>query len=149
MEKRSSTGFHVSFAMVACAGLTLLQLMAAPWASPAAVESLVTAAGPSGSFNRNDNNEPGMAVDASRPNVLVISAHEMMDQQACSRAASTTRGICTFPVNGLITNAGVGFTGVYFSFDSGHTWIQPTYQGLTAADCAPAIEPCVPTVGPI
>jgi hypothetical protein len=37
---------------------------------------------------------------------------------------------------------------VYFSFDGGHTWTQPTYTGWTARDClGPAA--CVPHVGPI
>jgi hypothetical protein len=126
--------------------------IAAPGEAPAAAataESLVTTAGPTGQFPRNANDEPAMAVDASRPNVLAIGAHELMDQQPCSRAASTSSGRCTFLVNGLSTNAGVGITGVYFSFDSGHSWTQPTYQGLTAADCDPTVEPCVPKVGPI
>ena len=46
-------------------------------------------------------------------------------------------------------NLGVGLGGVYFSFNSGHSWIQPTYQGLTAADCSPTAEPCTPHAGPI
>jgi hypothetical protein len=29
------------------------------------------------------------------------------------------------------------------------TWTQPTYQGLTAADCSPTVEPCTPHPGPI
>lgn len=133
-------------ALIACCAAAAI---AAPWASPAAVESLVTSAGPSGTFPRNANDESAMAVDASRPNVLAIGAHESMDQQPCSLAASTTTGRCTFLVNGLATSLGVGLTGVYFSFDSGHTWSQPTYQGLTAANCDPTVEPCVATVGPI
>ena len=90
-----------------------------------------------------------MAVDASRPNVLAISAHELMDQQECSKAVATATGLCTPSVNGLASNLAVGLTGIYFSFDSGHTWTQPTYQGLTAAGCDPEIEPCVAAPGPI
>ena len=131
--------------LLACCGVVGT---AAPWASPA-VESIVTQAAPSGPFNRNSHDEPAMAVDGSRPDVLAIAAHELMDQQQCSRAAVTATGLCTFLINGLATNLGVGLTGIYFSFDRGHTWTQPTYQGLTAADCDPETEPCVAARGPI
>ncbi len=122
---------------------------ARPWASSPAVESLVTVTAPSGPFNRNSHDEPAMAVDASRPNVLAIAAHELMDQQECSKAVATATGLCTPSVNGLASNLAVGLTGIYFSFDSGHTWTQPTYQGLTAAGCDPEIEPCIAAPGPI
>jgi hypothetical protein len=134
--------------------LWLLVSCAAAMAAPAAaqaqvVDSLVTAAAPTDGYLQNASDEPAMAVDASRPNVLAIGAHELMDQQRCSRAAVTSLGSCTFPINGLTTNAGVGITGIYFSFDSGRSWTQPTYQGFTADACDPAVEPCVPKVGPI
>jgi hypothetical protein len=118
--------------------------MSAPATAQAqVVDSLVTAAAPTDGYLQNASDEPAMAVDASRPNVLAIGAHELMDQQRCSRAAVTSLGSCTFPINGLTTNAGVGITGIYFSFDSGRSWTQPTYQGLTAAACDPTVEPCV------
>jgi len=141
-SKRSSV---LKFAVLACCAAATT---AVPWASTA-VESVVTTTAPSGPFNRNSHDEPAMAVDASRPNVLAISAHEYMDQQPCSKAASIATGRCTFLVNGLSSNLGVGLTGIYLSFDSGHTWTQPTYQGLTAAGCDPEVEPCVAKVGPI
>lgn len=86
---RKAFAAMVVLTLMACCAVAAI---AVPWASPAAVESLVTAAGPSGPFGRNSNDEPAMAVDASRPNVLAIGAHERMDQQPCSRAASTTSG---------------------------------------------------------
>ncbi|TMK96791.1 MAG: hypothetical protein E6G40_09980, partial [Actinobacteria bacterium] len=119
-------------------------------ASPApkqAIDALVSEASPTGQHPQNAQNEPALAVDPTRSNVLAAGANDLVDMQPCSQQASTTAGACSFPLGTF--NLGVGITGVYFSFDSGHTWIQPEYQGLTAADCDPTVEPCTPHPGPI
>jgi hypothetical protein len=96
---------------------------------------------------QNAQNEPALAIDPVHPNILAVGANDTVDTQVCSRQASTTAGACSFPLGTY--NLGVGLMGDYFSFDSGHTWVQPTYQGLTAADCDPTAEPCTPHAGPI
>ncbi|MEU4292208.1 sialidase family protein [Kribbella sp. NPDC026596] len=107
----------------------------------------MTVASPPTTHPQNAQNEPALAVSAIRPDVLAAGANDLVDMQPCSRLASTEHAACSFPLGTF--NLGVGLTGVYFSFDRGHSWIQPTYSGLTAADCSPTVEPCVPHVGQI
>jgi hypothetical protein len=109
--------------------------------------ALVSVGSPTGLHPENAQNEPALAVDPASPNILAAGANDLVDMQPCSEQAATTAGACSFPLGTF--NLGVGLLGVYFSFDSGHSWIQPTYQGLTAAGCSPTVEPCTPQVGPI
>ena len=113
----------------------------------AATGALVSVGSPTGAHPQNTSNEPALAVDPVHPNILAAGSNDLVDTQPCSQQASTTAGACSFPLGTF--NLGVGLTGDYFSFDSGHTWVQPTYQGLTAADCVPTVEPCNAHVGPI
>jgi hypothetical protein len=118
-----------------------------PAADATGTGALVSVGSPTGSHPRNAQNEPAVAADPVQPNVFAAGANDLVDMQPCSESAATTAGACSFPLGTF--NLGVGLTGVYFSFDSGHSWIQPTYQGLTAAGCDPTVEPCTPQSGPI
>ena len=116
-------------------------------AQGAAVGAKVSVGSPTNQHPQNAQNEPALAVDPINTSTLAAGANDLVDMQPCSRQASTTAGACSLPLGTF--NLGVGLTGVYFSFDSGHSWVQPTYSGLTAADCSPVVEPCTPHVGPI
>jgi hypothetical protein len=138
---RRHTGHLAIMAMVTACILALPGVAAAQTAT----DAKVSAASPSGATPQNHQNEPAIAMDANNPNVLVAGSNDFVDWSPCLEFNAVDFGTCFRRADNF-----VGLSGVYFSFNGGISWTQPTYTGLTAADCNPAdTSPCTPHVGPI
>src|SRR6266702_2583997 len=91
-------------------------------------ESKVTVGSPATPYLPNGSNEPALAMDANHPAVLAAGANDLVDNSPCKGSSCD------------LTPA-IGISGVYFSFNSGATWTQPTYTGLTAQNGTTHVGP--------
>ena len=92
----------------------LLLLLAVP--ALALADSKVTDDSPTTPFPQSKQNEPYVAIDPTNPLIVAAGANEEVDQPPCDGAD------CPFA-------PGIGTSGIYFSFNGGTSWAQPTYDG--------------------
>ena len=100
------------------AGMVILAIAFGVPAGAQAAESLVTNASPTGSFPQNKQNEPAVAIDPKRPDLVVAGSNEEIDEPPCDG------NDCPFV-------QGIGNSGVYISLDGGTSWTEPTYPGFS------------------
>jgi hypothetical protein len=113
--------------LVALLSVTALSILSTS-AGAVSAESKVTVGSPSTPYLPNGSNEPALAMDANHPSVLVAGANDLVDSAPCNGSS------CELTPD-------IGISGVYFSFDSGATWTQPTYTGLTAQNGTTHVGP--------
>ena len=96
----------------------LLLAFAVPAAAQAATEALVNTGSPATPFPQNKQNEPTVAIDPLDPSVAIAGSNDEIDEPRCGGNE------CPFA-------QGIGNSGVYFSFNGGTSWTQPTYDGYS------------------
>jgi hypothetical protein len=116
--------------LILVASVALTAGLAIPTLASAAVsaDSKVTVASPTSPYLPNGSNEPALAMDANNPDVLAAGANDLVDNAPCKGSN------CELTPD-------IGISGVYFSFDRGGTWTQPTYTGLTAQNGTTHVGP--------
>jgi hypothetical protein len=98
-------------------------------AAGVSADSKVSVGSPSTPYLPNSSNEPALAMDPNNPAVLAVGANDLVDSSPCKGSS------CDLTPD-------IGISGVYFSFDSGTTWTQPTYpSGLTAQNGTTHVGP--------
>ena len=108
--------------------LTMAVLVVPTIAGAVSAESKVSVSSPPTPYLPNASNEPALAMDANHPAVLAAGANDLVDNAPCSGSH------CDLTPD-------IGISGIYFSFNGGDTWVQPTYTGLTAQNGTTHVGP--------
>ena len=130
LSSRSKVGLLLSLvSLIAIVGTFMVSAIFLQHATRAASgDTLVTVGSPPTPFPQNKQNEPALAVDANHPNILAAGSNDEIDLAPCAGNS------CPFTQD-------VGVSGIYFSFNNGTSWMQPTYTGWSARSGTPGVGP--------